>query len=108
MAPTTKTRPEWLMELQGADILFGDAPPPEFVSEPWGVQFWLPSDFSELEDVIDPLVLIQAGSEYLREIESKMDELVAMARSQGRSWTEVGRALGVAKQTAWARFSGED
>jgi hypothetical protein len=37
-----------------------------------------------------------------------MDALVAMARAQGRSWTEIGRALGVTKQTAWARFSGED
>ena len=34
-----------------------------------------------------------------------MDTLVAMAREQGRSWTEIGRALGVTKQTAWARLS---
>ncbi|BAK33403.1 putative phosphoribosylaminoimidazole-succinocarboxamide synthase [Microlunatus phosphovorus NM-1] len=28
-----------------------------------------------------------------------------MAREQGRSWTEIGRALGVTKQTAWARLA---
>ena len=38
-------------------------------------------------------------------VESRMDLLVAMAREQGRSWTEIGRALGVTKQTAWARLS---
>ncbi|WP_459325436.1 phosphoribosylaminoimidazolesuccinocarboxamide synthase [Arthrobacter tecti] len=53
----------------------------------------------------DPLLFIYAGSSYVRDIELKMDSLVAMAREQGRSWAEIGRALGVTKQTAWARLS---
>lgn len=107
-AGTKYAGPEWLEELKGADIVFGRTPPPEFKSEKWAITFWLPSDLSELEDVTDPLLLIHAGAGFLHDIESKMDALVAMARAQGRSWTEIGRALGVAKQTAWARFSGED
>ena len=101
----TDRQPDWVMGLQGADVLYGDATPPEFESAPWTVHFSLPSDLSELDGVADPLLYVYAGSTHVRAIESKMDELVAMARAQGRSWTEIGRALGVTKQTAWARLS---
>jgi phosphoribosylaminoimidazole-succinocarboxamide synthase len=97
--------PDWVLELDGADILLGQAPLPEFKSEPWTIHFSLPSDLSELEGVVDPLLFIYAGSASVRDIESKMDLLVATAREQGRSWTEIGRALGVTKQTAWARLA---
>lgn len=69
------------------------------------IHFSLPSDLSELDGVVDPLLFIYAGSGFVRDIEAKMDCLVAMAREQGRSWTEIGRALGVTKQTAWARLA---
>jgi hypothetical protein len=105
---TKKLAPEWLQDLTGADIVFGNTPPPKFKSEKWTINFWLPEDLSELEEVTDPLLLIYAGAGFLREIESRMDALVAMARAQGRSWSEIGRALGVTKQTAWVRFSGGD
>lgn len=104
---TTGTRaiPDWARELEGADIVAGRAALPEFRSESWTVHFSLPSDLSELEGVADPLLFIHAGSGFVRDIESKMDLLVVMAREQGRSWTEIGRALGVTKQTAWARLA---
>ena len=35
-------------------------------------------------------------------------ESVQRAREAGHSWAEIGRALGVTKQTAWERYSGED
>jgi phosphoribosylaminoimidazole-succinocarboxamide synthase len=99
------THPDWVMALQGADVLYGAAKPPRFHSRPWSLHFSLPSDLSELEGAVDPLLLIYAGAGFVRDLESKMDLLVAMAREQGRSWTEIGRALGVTKQTAWARLS---
>jgi hypothetical protein len=34
-------------------------------------------------------------------------QTVRKAREAGHSWTEIGAALGVTKQTAWTRFSGE-
>ncbi len=104
-AETTPAHPDWVRELQGAAFLLGQAALPEFTSEPWTIHFSLPSDLSELDGVADPLLYIYAGSSFVREIESKMDLLVAMAREQGRSWTEIGRALGVTKQTAWARLA---
>jgi hypothetical protein len=33
-------------------------------------------------------------------------QTVGKAREAGHSWTEIGDALGVTKQTAWQRFSG--
>ena len=35
-----------------------------------------------------------------------MTQTVAAAREAGQSWTAIGDALGVKKQTAWERFSG--
>ena len=33
---------------------------------------------------------------------------VGVLRARGISWTRIGEALGVSKQAAWERFSGED
>ncbi|GAB3387883.1 hypothetical protein GCM10027568_08140 [Humibacter soli] len=96
---------DWALHLEGADIFLGTAAPPPFKGGLWSARFSLPNDLSELDGVADPLVCVYAGAGMVREIESKMDLLVAMAREQGRSWTEIGRALGVTKQTAWARLA---
>jgi len=34
-------------------------------------------------------------------------QTVQQAREAGHSWTEIGDSLGVTKQTAWQRFSGD-
>jgi hypothetical protein len=34
-------------------------------------------------------------------------DLVLRARSCGCSWTSIGQALGITRQAAWERFSGE-
>jgi hypothetical protein len=39
-------------------------------------------------------------------LEKAVYQTVGEAREAGRSWTEIGNALGVTKQTAWQRFSG--
>jgi hypothetical protein len=33
---------------------------------------------------------------------------VHVCRANGKSWTQIGEVLGVSKQAAWERFSGED
>jgi hypothetical protein len=35
-------------------------------------------------------------------------DYVSTLRARGVSWTRIGTALGVSKQAAWERFSGED
>ena len=37
-------------------------------------------------------------------IEKALTELVLAAREQGRTWSEIGGALGTTKQAAWRRF----
>ena len=42
------------------------------------------------------------------QIDAAMREYVEILRSRTVSWTRIGAALGVSKQAAWERFSGED
>ena len=41
-------------------------------------------------------------------VDKLIRETVVIARERGCSWTEIGHALGISKQSAWERFSGED
>lgn len=34
--------------------------------------------------------------------------MVAKARTRGITWTRIGAALGMTRQSAWERFSGEE
>jgi len=38
-------------------------------------------------------------------IEKALTESVLAARGQGKSWTEIGDALGTTRQAAWRRFA---
>jgi hypothetical protein len=40
-------------------------------------------------------------------VQKAISQTVHAAHNAGHSWTEIGDALGVTKQTAWQRFSGE-
>ena len=42
------------------------------------------------------------------QIDAAIREYVEVLRFRGVSWTRIGAALGVSKQAAWERFSGED
>jgi hypothetical protein len=42
------------------------------------------------------------------QIDAAMHDYVGILRARGVSWTRIGAALGVSKQSAWERFSGED
>ncbi len=42
------------------------------------------------------------------EVETALQEAVREARRAGYSWTEIGEALGMTKQSAWERFAGEE
>jgi hypothetical protein len=43
-----------------------------------------------------------------RALDKLQRDLVRRAREAGRSWTEIGEALGVSRQSAWQRFSSPD
>lgn len=40
-----------------------------------------------------------------RAVEKLQRHLVDQAREAGRTWTEIGEALGISRQAAWERFS---
>jgi len=42
------------------------------------------------------------------QVDTAVHDHVDVLRGRGVSWTRIGEALGVSKQAAWERFSGED
>ena len=42
------------------------------------------------------------------QVERQLTGWVRLARSRGITWTRIGEALGMTRQSAWERFSGED
>ena len=42
------------------------------------------------------------------QVDAALHDQVDMLRTRGISWTRIGESLGVSKQAAWERFSGED
>jgi len=42
------------------------------------------------------------------QVDHQLAHSVAQARSRGITWTRIGAALGMTRQSAWERFSGEE
>jgi hypothetical protein len=57
------------------------------------------------DELLASLAKVQA---VVPQIDAAMHDYVDILRSRGVSWTRIGAALGVSKQAAWERFSGED
>lgn len=56
----------------------------------------------------DALVKAAGVSDAVENLSGHIGKLVRSARNQGSSWTQIGEALGISKQAAWERFSGEE
>ena len=57
------------------------------------------------EELLTSLARIQA---VVSQVDAAVHDHVDLLRGRGVSWTRIGQALGVSKQAAWERFSGED
>jgi ClpX C4-type zinc finger protein len=57
------------------------------------------------EEVLAHLPSIAALS---AQVEQQLTGWVRMARKRGLTWTRIGEALGMTRQSAWERFSGEE
>lgn len=68
------------------------------------------SDFGSWSDRPDDELLAGLGrvQQVVSQVDAAVHEHVAVLRERGISWTRIGQALGVSKQAAWERFSGED
>ena len=53
----------------------------------------------------DPMEVIRLAGTYQRYLFEVQDKAVCAARSQGRTWEEIGEAVGTTRQAAWQRFS---
>ncbi len=119
--PSLLDPPEWLIELDGFEMFTvqrtddgwtafpeGMDENVEFPGGTWRVALVMPVDLSITEGVVDPLLLLVALADGAAKVDDKIEELVAHCRSTGKSWTQIGQALGMTKQSAWERFSGED
>lgn len=42
------------------------------------------------------------------QVDRRLASIVAQARSRGITWTRIGGAMGMTRQSAWERFSGEE
>ena len=57
------------------------------------------------DELLAGLVKSQA---VVSQADAAVHDYVEVLRGRGISWTRIGEALGVSKQAAWERFSGED
>jgi len=53
----------------------------------------------------DPLTVINGITAGVKGMEPPLRAAVKLARQQGHTWEEIGKALGVSRQSAWERFS---
>jgi ClpX C4-type zinc finger len=57
------------------------------------------------EEVLAHLPKIQAAA---AQVQQHLTGWVRQARERGITWTRIGEALGMTRQSAWERFSGEE
>jgi uncharacterized NAD(P)/FAD-binding protein YdhS len=55
-----------------------------------------------------PLEDLLVASAASRAVDKLIRQTVEDARRQGCTWAQIGHALGMSKQSAWERFSGDD
>ena len=77
------------------NLIIAEQPAPEFGA--WNER---PDD-----ELLAGLTRVQA---VVSQADAALHDYVDVLRGRGISWTRIGAALGVSKQAAWERFSGED
>lgn len=55
----------------------------------------------------DLLSTLRPAAAALENVDGTLKQHVAQLRGRGVTWTRIGEALGVSRQAAWERFSGE-
>lgn len=113
--------PEWMRDLKGFDEIvveqsadgterahLAGSEKIEFASGVWQVNAELPDDLNEIADRLDPIIILAGLTFAAEQVDSKLTEVVRFCRSSGKTWTQIGEALGMSKQAAWERFSGEE
>jgi hypothetical protein len=74
----------------------------EVAAEPMRVELDLPT---RCEKHSKPLAELQGMDVAAQMIERVKADLVAECRRRGRSWAQIGEALGVSRQSAWMKYA---
>jgi hypothetical protein len=96
----------------GTGVLLGAAGMDEAAEPPGGtrrIAYSIPVGLDDQygEDV-DPLIAVAGLALVADEVQQDIARLVRYCRASGKTWTQIGHALGVSKQAAWERYSGGD
>ncbi|GID27655.1 ClpX C4-type zinc finger protein [Paractinoplanes brasiliensis] len=67
-----------------------------------GVRLW---DDQSDEELMATMVRVASLKHH---VDRAVGRIARLLRSRGTTWTAIGEALGITKQSAWERFSGED
>ena len=79
-----------------------------FASGTWALHLTLPTDLADVEDDMHPAWIAWGLSNARLRLEQKLEETVAECRRQGLSWDDIGRYLGVTRQSAWREYGAVD
>lgn len=103
-----------IIRTAGEDVSVEGIDPEEFIEEKeladgtWVMKIRVPGHGSKGREASGPLAPAAGVSGAIGDLQAKLSELVRQARADGYTWTQIGAALGISKQAAWERFSGED
>lgn len=64
-------------------------------------------EWAELSDA-QMLARLARMADTARQVEASLREWVQELRRRGTTWAKIGEALGISRQSAWERFSGEE
>lgn len=64
----------------------------------------------DLESLPSEVLLegLRRRSAGIHQAEQRLQEAVTILRQKGTTWAKIGEALGVSRQSAWERYSGEE
>jgi hypothetical protein len=87
--------------LQAPDFVDALDAPPDTAAEPVRVNLDLPTRPQKLTN---PLAELQGLAFMAQMIDKAKTDVVAECRRRGRSWAQIGDALGVTRQSAWTKY----
>lgn len=70
---------------------------------PSRVRLW-----DQMDNVDEVLGLLPKVAATAAQVDENLTAMVGRARELGATWAKVGEALGMTRQSAWERFSGEE
>ena len=97
--------PKLLHNLQDPEFVEALDAPPDGAAQPVRVNVDIPTRPKKLTN---PLAELQGLDFMARIVERTKVEVVAECRRRGRSWAQIGDALGVTRQSAWMKYGADE